>query len=689
MGSSKTGRRDAKRQFERPRGSPERRAQTKRVARSPLAVGTAALFVATCALPIVLWGNPYPDELLRYWLVGGGAALVVAAVAVAVPGDVMGRLARWLERPSPAVFALGVALVAFMLSLAFAVFVFRRGASTSDELATLWHARILLTGRFSLPVDPNREFFSLENVVDTGRWYSQFPIGGPAFVALGAMAGAPWLVNPILAGASAALLYQAGRRMFGETRGRATAALFSVTPMVFMLAGTWMNHVPALFLALVALVALVEWTNAESPRRRLVFAALIGFAVAGVATIRPLDAIVLAVVFGTFQLTVLRAAPSRWLELIAQVAGGALGIAPLLIANHATTGHALTFGYDVTWGAGHRVGFHTDPYGVPHTPQRALEYIVTYVSELNVNLLAWPIPALLVAVVGLWSARRATRWDALMIAFLWTQVAAYAAYWGDGEFLGPRFLFTALPAAIALIAWMPFATAERYGGAGRRAGAAIVVACVAIAWILPVGSFGVWGLATQARGVRTVLKADVAGAVKSANAHNALVFIREPFGARLSRRLWGLGVMRSDAAQLLASRDACSLFDAVRAAEADNRSSPADKLESIKRDAAAFTPGEAVRVSDPMIHISSPRSITPACQAELESDRGQVVAAFGPALPLEPIGPDGRLDGDVIYAADLGERNELLRARFGNRTWYRLVRVPNEGGGLGARLRPY
>jgi hypothetical protein len=62
---------------------------------------------------------------------------------------------------------------------------------------------------------------------------------------------------------------------------------------------------------------------------------------------------------------------------------------------------------------------------------------------------------------------------------------------------------------------------------------------------------------------------------------------------------------------------------------------------------------------------------------------------FGPALPLEPIDDSGRIDGDVVYAADLLERNEVLRRRFGDRGWYRLVVLLDAAGRQHPRLVPY
>ena len=57
---------------------------------------------------------------------------------------------------------------------------------------------MLLRGHLSLPADPNPEFFAIGNVVDQGRWYSQFPIGGPMVLALAMLFRATWLHNEVL-----------------------------------------------------------------------------------------------------------------------------------------------------------------------------------------------------------------------------------------------------------------------------------------------------------------------------------------------------------------------------------------------------------------------------------------------------------------------------------------------------------
>jgi hypothetical protein len=61
---------------------------------------------------------------------------------------------------------------------------------------------------------------------------------------------------------------------------------------------------------------------------------------------------------------------------------------------------------------------------------------------------------------------------------------------------------------------------------------------------------------------------------------------------------------------------------------------------------------------------------SPECVADLTSD-GDGVATYAPFFPRNAIEPDGRVGGNIIYVLDLGAHDEALRARFGDRTWYR------------------
>jgi hypothetical protein len=661
---------------------------------APVAAGFAALLLVACLVPLASPVRHYPEEVTIYWAWGTASVALVVIVLSLVRWPVVRSLPQRcgaaLMRPSPPVFATIAAVTAAILATTFAVYAFRRHATTSDEIAQLWQAKILLHGRLSLPPDPNREFFALETVIDSGRWYAQFPIGGPLVLVPGALTGAPWLVNPLLLAVAVAAFYWFARHVFGEMEGRAATALFAVTPMVLFIAGTWMNHVSVLCLATIALASLMEWERSLTTRRAIGFAAAVGLALGFMATIRPLDAIVVALPIGVFQLWVIRTDWRRIREMAVQAVAGLLGAAPVLYANAATTGSPFRFGYEAMWGVAHQVGFRVDPYGNRHTIGRAFGYGIRYVTELNVSLMAWPVPALILVIVGLLAYRRTTRWDVLLIALFVAQVCAYASYWFVGELLGPRFLYTALPSLVVILARTPFLVGERAGGTWQRATLVAVLACIVVSWSTPTVKYSVLGLAKDTRNTRRVLRMDMAGAVRQANIHNAVVFLHEPLGQRLSRRLWGLGMGRSEAAQFLEVADACSLVAGIHAADADTARTASEKLATLKRTTVPFFPsGDAIAGGTPRIRISSRAAIDATCRVELDADKRIANVPFGPALPLEPIGPDGRLDGDVIYAADLGDHNEVLRKRFGSRRWYRMTSAEKPDGTLRAVVSPY
>ncbi|HET9010950.1 MAG TPA: hypothetical protein VFN38_04010, partial [Gemmatimonadaceae bacterium] len=407
------------------------------------AFGIVPLANALAPLAVGVWFG----GMSTYWMLGTASLVLLAlavakwlprrveAVAGAIAGGVMRMPARW--------FVGGAALLALAAAATLTIVLFARQPHNADEVAQLWHARILLSGRLSLPVDPNPEFFGMDNVIDRGRWYSQFPIGGPAFLAVGLAVRAAWLVNPVLLALTYPNVYAFARRAYDEATARAAVLVLLVSPFAMFMSASYMNHVPTMWLASVALAQLAVWYDAEDRAALWRSALLIGLALGTAAAVRPLDAAVMAVVVGAMQLWCSRTSGVRARSLALQAIAGAVPVALLLLANWRTTGAPLRFGYEVLYGSAHQLGFHTDPYGTAHTPIRALTFASKYLLELDVALFESPLPAVGVIVAGLLALRRPSRWDRLLVAFVALQLVAYALYWHEGEFRGPRFLFTA------------------------------------------------------------------------------------------------------------------------------------------------------------------------------------------------------------------------------------------------------
>ncbi len=614
--------------------------------------------------PAIVVANLFPDRFDRAW--------------IAVRTRVAALRDRW--------FIVAVAVFAIIAAATAAVYVMSRKPTTSDEVAQLWHARMLLSGRLWLPPDPNPEFFAIDNVIDRGRWYSQFPIGGPAVFALAMLLHATWLLNPILAGLTVVNVYRFASRAYGAGEARVSALLCATCPFLLLMSGSYMNHTVVAFLTTLALAELPVWVSGAR-RRQLGASVIIGSALGIAVAVRPLDGAIAALIFGAFvTFTALRT--RRVGDWLLVAAAGAIPIAALLFVNSLTTGRPLLFGYEVLWGTNHSLGFHNDPSGNPHTPARALALATVYLTQLNWSLFEWPVAGLAI-LAGALAVGKLGRWDTVLLAWIGAQIAAYASYWHAGAFLGPRYLFTVVPACL-LVAGRGLAIAERSASpAVRRAIVAGVAASLLSAWLIPSTPVGVIGAAESIRPTRLAFKLDLESAVQSLEGTKALVFVSETASSRLMRRMWGLGISRPDAARLAATRDHCALLDTVLDEER-RAGSPRDRLTRLERTKAYAPPaGWRLMVTDMAFRTSDVESITPRCRTELLRDgRRETAISYGSTLLENEIGPDGRVGRGVVFVADLGEHNEVLRGRFGDRPWYRLE-VPRGASPAFARLTPY
>jgi hypothetical protein len=677
-----------------PRGAFPRRPAT-------LAIAALLLMLGLYPGPLVLLQDPawrtHPvvmqlAEARTFWT--AGLLLIIGPPTVLVnlfPGRfdaawyaVRDRLHAVRERR----FMIAAAIVASVLAAAVAIYVFSRKPTTSDEVAQLWHARILLTGRLWLPADPNPEFFAIDNVIDQGRWYSQFPIGAPVALAIPMALRATWLLNPLLAGLVVINVYRFAARVYGTDEARLGALLCATCPFLLLMSGSYMNHTLVAFLTTLALAELPAWTSGTD-RRRQRASVVIGLSLGAAIAVRPVDGAMAMLVFGG--LLVQQAVQHRRVRaLVLAVAAGSVPIAGLLVANWLTTGQPLLFGYEVLWGANHSLGFHNDPSGNAHTPRRALELVIAYLVQLNWALFGWPIAGLLVVAGALVAIGALGQWEFVLIAWIEAQLLVYAAYWHEGLFLGPRYLFTIVPAFLILAARGIVLAARRGSPAVRRSLVAAVAASLLGPWLIPSSPFGgALGAAKAARPLRSSLKLDLEPALESLEGRKALIFVGETASNRLVRRLWSLGIARPDATRLVAEKDNCALLDAA-VGEAQRVRSPIERLAVLERT-KRYSPPEGLRLvaPDPRFRVSDEQSVTPMCEAEAVMDgtsNGSI--AYGQALLRNEIGRDGHIAGPIVFVADIAEHNEVLRARFGDRPWYRL-HLPERSGDRVPRLVPY
>ena len=649
----------------------------------------ASVLVVFGFLPVANWirgGRDWPRyrDDAEGWLAGTAIALGVGVLyqmlsrrseRLARPDTLEPLVRLWVQRPRLTTTSL--VLASFVLYVLSARWVFNGRPLLVDEVAQLFQARIFASGQIAGTLDAVPEFFSALHLVERdGRVFSQFPPGGPAVLAVGVLFGAAWIAVPLCGALAVWAFSEFVRGIEGERPGVSLLAstLFAFAPYMVFMSGAQMNHVPTLLGICVALFALERVGAAErrSVRARTRDALVCGLGLGFAATIRPVDAVAFALAIAAW--LVWRALRDRRElgPLLAAGVGVAIPVSVMLWFNAQTTGAPFLFGYEALWGKGHELGFHAPPWGVAHTPARGLELVSLYFLRLQTYLFETPIPSLVAASVALLLVPSMRRLDGVLLAGSALLVVLYFAYWHDGFYLGPRFFVCLLP---VLTLWSARVFPEwrtRWGrGASFRVMTAAVVASVCIALLVTIPL-----RAQEYRNGLQTMRWDVEAAARRAGVRDAIVFVRESWGAQLMVRMWARGLSHADAQLLYRFVDACALERG---------------LDSLERSGGRGAVARAVMLpllADSARVVRSPFSADsterflpgapygPRCVRRVQEDR----AGFTVYLPFLVAGGD-----NVVYARDLHARDSVLLARFPTRAVY-LVRPSSDSAGAPPRF---
>lgn len=332
-----------------------------------------------------------------------------------------------------------VTLVAALLS----VFVYERIPHIQDELIYLYHASYLADWRLTVPAPPVPEAFSLYMIpYASERWYSIFPPGWPAMLALGVLVGGPWLINPVLAGLNLLLAYLFIQEIYDRRVARMAAFLLCISPWYVFMAMNFMAHTFTLTCALSASLAIARARRTASAAWGLVA----GVAVGAVSLIRPLDGLVMAAVLGAW-------AVGFWGKRLKalSIAGFVLGtvvVASIVLPyNKALTGDPTVFPLNAYYeryfgpktnalgfGPERGLGWPIDPFP-GHSPVESVINANLNVFSINIELFGWSTGSLFFIAVILFSGKLRGS-DYLMLALAATVVGIYSYYWFSG---GPDF----------------------------------------------------------------------------------------------------------------------------------------------------------------------------------------------------------------------------------------------------------
>jgi 4-amino-4-deoxy-L-arabinose transferase-like glycosyltransferase len=435
-----------------------------------------------------------------------------------------------------------------------------------DDVAYLFQGRVFAMGRSWVPVPPGPEFFANGFVeMFEGRWFSKYPPGYPLLLVPVLWAGLPWLANALSAGVALALVYAAGRRMYGLHVATWAGLLGLLSPWVIFMSASYMSHPTTMMWAALFMYALVrmrddhildfgrpEGTRILEPRQseiqtlasgypksKIGWPLLAGIAIGMAFITREWTALGIGVggvlwALGDIALARGRARPAMLGRYALIVVGFLPPLLFLLYENRQLTGDWLRFAQDLV-GSYDRPGFgpgHGDAVG--HTPALGVYNALVYLRTLATVFDGWPAPlALAPLMLGLFAwvgekDRRRLAWDLLLWLLTLGLVGAYFLWWSSTTIFGPRYWYEAMPFLLLL-------AGRGLDLLGRAASAALEPSRAALVrWAAPGAVVGLLSLynVTQTLPYQVRLYEDYNGIsaaairnAEGANLKNALVFV--------------------------------------------------------------------------------------------------------------------------------------------------------------------
>jgi 4-amino-4-deoxy-L-arabinose transferase-like glycosyltransferase len=332
-------------------------------------------------------------------------------------------------------------LLALLTTAAVAHFAFERLPHLEDEVAYLFQAKTIALGRLTVPSPDYPDSFWTPFVLDhQGQRFGKYPPGWPAVLALGELARAAWLVNPLLSAVCLYLVYRLGTVLYEERVGLLAAALGLTSPLFLVLGGSFLSHgATTIWLLLFAL-----WFVWTARGRSAVYALGAGLALGLAFLTRALTAVAFAIPFLVYVwLQLIGRRPPPWRQYLA-MAGAAAAVAVLLPAYQwAVTGDPWLNPY-LLWWPYDRLGFGPGVGAMPggHSPYYAWLNLRQDLSRMATDLLGWPALSWLPLIPALALPPRRTRDWALAAPFA-CLVIAYLFYWigSPSRLWGPRYYY--------------------------------------------------------------------------------------------------------------------------------------------------------------------------------------------------------------------------------------------------------
>ena len=345
----------------------------------------------------------------------------------------------------PSVFLAGSFISCFMICSFISWHVFDGVPGFVDSCAYMFQARLFAHGMLYAPLPIEPVFFEAMHTILSDKWYTVYPPGYPAILALGVIFKISWLVNPLLGALTIVCIYLLAKELYGDSIAKLSAVLACASSFLLFMSSEFASHTSTLFFVTLAFLCFVWMVKKKRP---LLSAVVCGICLGIALLCRPYTTVWICIPLGIAAVVMRKELSLRHILI---------GAIPILVSclvflayNYATTGHPLLFGYIAMHGEKHYPGFHQGPWSDRfHTVTQGFKYVFEDLNALNYYLFEWPVSALLFICIFLAYGKKGF-WEWLLVGWIGTLLIGHFFYFFNQLDFGPRFVYECLPALILL-----------------------------------------------------------------------------------------------------------------------------------------------------------------------------------------------------------------------------------------------
>ncbi|MCK5116971.1 MAG: glycosyltransferase family 39 protein [Candidatus Aegiribacteria sp.] len=391
------------------------------------------------------------DKVIQLVVLFPAIICIAWSVSKRIRKDLSLRASHLLNGINVRTFLLLSALFMLIFTTWMAFYPLEGTAKGGDEAVYLFQGKVFAAGELSAPVpsvsDPERFFPSRHLIMESGKWFCQYPPIHSIFMVPFVWLDLTALLGPLEGVLSLIGLFMLVRLWTNDRMAKLTSILLLLSPFFLVMTSTHMAHNSNLMLVTWSLYFLsIFWKH-----DRFICTAVSGFLLGLALMAKPYP-----IIIWTIFLTIVLVSGGRkgFKALLGLALGSILPVAGFLALNWYYTGNALKTPYQLAR-AGRLIGFGPDKAWFPvygdtdHTVWRGIKNGVRQIASGATTLFGWPLLSLvpLIASIGLIRRDRRILWLFLPLPAMFILLLPHA--W-PAVIYGPRHYYTFLPIILFL-----------------------------------------------------------------------------------------------------------------------------------------------------------------------------------------------------------------------------------------------